>query len=173
MNTNVRSVLFSGIVAAGAALGVAGWTGTAAADAAFCIGNTSQAMLAAQTLNEFGIVITEVADVNSTSGGPIVVRANNYYKNGAGSEWTSGIPGSVSLPGGKCYNVAMMSKFTQPGGASWTCDATNSSQAPNQITVTGFVMTESQFIQQGTMTLLAQPTQYNANAPVINCYGAN
>jgi hypothetical protein len=152
-------------------LSISTWLNSAMADVAFCIGNTSDAYLSAQTLNEFGVTITEVKDTSSTEG-TIVARANNHYGSGAGEEWKSLIPGKITLEGGKCYNVAMMSKFTSPNPQTgWHCDAMNATQTPGQTYINSFIFTETAVIQQGSMNLLAQPTKFSTDAPSINCYG--
>lgn len=142
----------------------------ASANSGFCIGNDSQMMLTAQSLNEVGIKIAEVQTASSSTSGKVVVLANNHYGNGAGSEWTSKIPEVVTLKGGKCYNVAMMSKTTQPNGdLAWTCNTTVSTSLPGEIEFKGYLLTSTNMILQSTADLLAQPTQYDTSAPQMNC----
>ncbi len=93
-------------------------------DFAFCLSVDATAFLAASIESEVGIVITNVGNYQNNASGTVVVAANNFYGNGAGSEWKSNMQKPFRLTGGSCYNVAMMSKPTGPSGNAFTCAMT-------------------------------------------------
>lgn len=146
----------------------------ALADVAFCVGNESNGLIAAQTLSELGVVVTEVPEVSSPVGGPAPVRANNYVGKGAGQEWTTPITGIAALPGGKCYNVSMMSKFSAPNGQAepWNCLMVYGSNLPDEVVIQGSLVTATDVIDQGKFNLVAQPTAFSSTAPTVNCAGS-
>lgn len=65
----------------------------------------------------------ENAIVIMDADGKELVKADNYFGNGAGTYWTSKLPQTYSLPSG-CSTFYFMTKTTEPqGNAPWLCNS--------------------------------------------------
>jgi hypothetical protein len=136
---------------------------------AFCINTDATVALSQQLATEVGIVITNVGNAINNRSGTVAVAANNFYQRGAGNEWTSKM-GQFTLPGGHCYNVAMMGKPTSPnGGNAWACALTTGSASNGGASISGLVSTQTQFQTVGSGIVISGVSQVLNNAPVVNC----
>ncbi len=105
-------------ILAGAALGMGVAAGGAqAANVTACFGaDVSNVALNSLVSGMENAIV--VLDANSSP----VIKANNYYNNGAGTYWTSALPQTVTLKTG-CYTFYFMTKPTSPlGSANWICN---------------------------------------------------
>lgn len=99
----------------GAGLSVAGGAEAANVQLCFSASVSNVTLSSVVTGMENAIVIT---DKNNNP----IVKADNYFGNGAGSYWTSTLPQTTTLNAG-CYNFYFMTKPTTPSGTSnWLCD---------------------------------------------------
>lgn len=136
---------------------------------AFCTNTDATVTVSAQLATEVGIVIANVGNAITNTKGSVVVAANNFYQNGAGSEWKSNM-GSFTLPGGNCFNVAMMGKTTSPNsGNPWACASTSGSASNAGALFSGLVSTQTQLQTVGSGVVLSGVSQVLNAAPVINC----
>ncbi|MCJ8509222.1 hypothetical protein MUU53_14990 [Rhizobium lemnae] len=140
-----------------------------ASDFAFCLASDAVFVAGATSATETGIVVTNVGNALTNTGGKVVVAANNFYKNGAGGEWTSNM-GQFNLPGGSCYNVATMMKTTSPNGSTaWTCAATSGAASNAGATISGLISTQTQVLNIATGYVTAGVSSTLNNAPTVNC----
>jgi hypothetical protein len=139
-----------------------------AQDFAFCLNTDATVIVSSQVATEVGVVITNVGNSLTNKSGTIVVAANNFYGNGAGSEWKSSM-GQFGLAGGNCYNVASMNKTTSPSGSSWICAATSGAASEAGATVTGLISTQTQVTPIATGYVVAGVSATLNNAPIVNC----
>lgn len=66
-----------------------------------------------------------------------VIKADNYFGNGAGTYWTSTLPQTASFKAG-CYTFYFMTKSTLPAGTSnWLCNAPSVSPGSNFTVISG------------------------------------
>ena len=99
----------------GAGLSVAGGAQAGNVNLCFAANVSNVTLSSVVTGMENAIVIT---DSNNNP----VVKADNYYNNGAGTYWTSALPQTTTLNAG-CYNFYFMTKPTTPqGSVNWLCD---------------------------------------------------
>lgn len=140
-----------------------------ASNFAFCLASDAIFVAGATSATETGIVVTNVGNSLTNTSGKVVVAANNFYKNGAGGEWTSNT-GQFTLPGGTCYNVATMMKSTSPnGGTAWTCAATSGAASNAGATISGLISTQTQILNIATGYVTAGVSSTLNNAPTVNC----
>jgi hypothetical protein len=140
-----------------------------ASDFAFCLASDAVFVAGATSATETGLVVTNVGNAMTNTSGKVVVAANNFYKNGAGGEWSSNM-GQFSLPGGTCYNVSTMMKTTSPnGGTAWTCAATSGAASNAGATLSGLVSTQTQILNIATGYVTAGVSSTLNNAPIVNC----
>lgn len=132
----------------------------AKADIGFCLKDEGAIDLTALTKNELGVVVTNVGSSATNPKGQVVVSANNYFgKADVGPFFKSGM-GVHKLPGGNCYNLAIMTKQTPPDAAGkWSCVAAD----PNMI---GKILTFSAGVVSGQVVGV---TDASATAPILNC----
>lgn len=135
---------------------------------AFCLNNEATVVVSNTVATEVGVVITNIGNNQNSSSGTVVVAANNFYGNGAGSEWTSGM-GQFSLAGGTCYNVAMMNKTTSPGSTPWTCGLTSGTATSAGTTISGLVTTPTQVTPIATGYVLGSISGTPGTGQTVNC----
>lgn len=136
---------------------------------AFCLSSDATVVVSTSLQTEVGVVITNVGNSQTNTSGNVVVAANNFYGNGAGGEWTSGM-GPSTLTGGSCYNVAMMSKTTSPNGSTpWTCGQTTGTPTLTGATMSGLVTTTTQVTSVAAGYVVAGVSSTLNNAPSVNC----
>lgn len=172
----------------------------ARANTGFCLADDASVMITAQTLNDVQVTIARVRKPDSDKSGRIVLVARNnqtpddsgsnsldvapdalaaYPALGPGPALAPGsneplqlsIPGTTSLAGGHCYNVAIMTRTGGSAGADtpMTCDTTLASQMTSEIAIIGFLLTDTSLVPQATLDLLGLPVKFEAGPPVMNC----
>ena len=129
-------------------------------DIGFCLKDEGSIDLTVLTKNEVGVVVTNVGASATNPKGQIAISANNYFgKPGTSSFFKSGM-GLHRLAGGSCYNIAIMTKPSQPdGSAAWSCVGGN-------LNVTGKVLLFSAGVVSAQVIGVVHASE---NAPVINC----
>ena len=139
--------------AAGMVLWAAG--GAQAANLTVCLGAEvpNVTLSSVVTGMENAIVIT---DANNNP----VIKADNYFGNGAGAYWTSGLPQTTTLQAG-CYTFYFMTKPTTPApSVNWLCDQ------PGVYPADGFTMVSGALgnVTAGFVIIPAVPTNITNNA---------
>lgn len=135
-----------------------------AAGLAIALGGTAQA---ANVTLCFDQAVSNVALVSMLDGvenaivvmdanGKELVKADNYFGNGAGSYWTSKLPQTYSLPSG-CSTFYFMTKTTGPqGNAPWLCNTPVVSPG-NPTTIVGSVGSGTNVVS-GAVIIPATPS---------------
>lgn len=113
-------------LAAGLTVGATGVAQAANVTVCFEKAMNEVALVSGLTGVESGVVINDAS-------GNALVKANNYFNNGAGSYWTSGLPQTITLPAGCSTFYFMMKTKPLDGKAGWICNAPVAS--PGELTV--------------------------------------
>lgn len=101
-----------------AAMAAFGFAAEARADVYFC--GQGKVSAAPMTNNEVGLVISEAT--SATQSGTVVAKMNNFYGDGAGNYWTSGLSTKPLEGGTSCWLLAGSTKQSKPSGKSaWGC----------------------------------------------------
>lgn len=151
---SMKACLFAGglVCAAGAALADSEMLPEALQ---LCLpGNSAISLTALTTAIEVGVVVTSIG------AGPQYdeMRANNYYKDGAGGGWNAPLPGTFAMPQGGCVEIRAQSKPTPPDASGlWDCDLLSYSASGQQtVAIAGMPGTT---IQTAMITAAGQATK--------------
>ena len=125
----------------------------------FCLKEDGAIDMTALTRNELGVVITSVGASATNTKGQVVVSANNHFGKAEIAPFFKSAMGIHKLPGGDCYNIAIMTKAASDPAAKWSCVATD-------LNMTGKVLIFSGGVVSGQVVGV---THSSENAPVLNC----